>query len=90
MYDLDPSLTLTTNWQSFVFDGSACPIGVNNGGSQALFNQYASAVNEMKVQVSTEGGPNIGAQFGYATNAMVDLDNIKVVNWSRAHLRYQS
>lgn len=79
VYDLNPSLTLTTNWQSFVFDGSACPIGVNNGGSQALFNQYASAVDEMKVQVSTEGGPDIGAQFGYATNAMVDLDNIRVV-----------
>lgn len=79
VFDLNPSLTLTTNWQSFVFDGSACPIGVNNGGSQALFNQYISEVNQVQVQVSTEGSPNIGAQFGYNTNATIDIDNIKVV-----------
>jgi hypothetical protein len=79
VFDLNPSLTLTTNWQSFVFNGSSCPIGVNNGGSQALFNQYASAINQMQVQVSTEGSPDIGAQFGYGTNATIDIDNIKVV-----------
>ncbi|HXB59309.1 MAG TPA: hypothetical protein VNU95_07080 [Candidatus Acidoferrales bacterium] len=79
VFDLNPTLTLTTNWQSFVFDGSACPIGVNNGGSQALFNQYISAVNQIQVQVSTEGSPDIGAQFGYGTNATIDIDNIKVV-----------
>ena len=79
VFDLNPSLTLTTNWQSFVFNGSSCPIGVNNGGSQALFDRYVSAVNQMQVQVSTEGSPNIGAQFGYATNATIDIDNIKVV-----------
>jgi hypothetical protein len=78
VFDLNPSLTLTTNWQSFVFDGSSCPVGVNNGGSQALFNQYISAVNQMQVQVSTEGSPDIGAQFGYGTNARIDIDNIKV------------
>jgi hypothetical protein len=79
LFDLNPSLTLTTNWQSFVFDGSSCPIGVNNGGSQALFNEYISAVNQVQVQVSTEGSPDIGAQFGYATNATIDIDNIRVV-----------
>jgi hypothetical protein len=72
-------LTLTTNWQSFVFDGSSCPIGVNNGGSQALFNQYVSEVNQMHVQVATEGSPDIGAQFGYNTNATINIDSIKVV-----------
>lgn len=79
VFDLNPSLTLSTNWQSYVFNGSACPIGVNNGGSQALFDQYISQVNELRVQVSTEGAPDIGAQFGYGTNATVDIDNIKVV-----------
>jgi hypothetical protein len=79
VFDLNPTLTLTTNWQAFVFDGSACPVGVNNGGSQALFNQYVSAVNQIQVQISTQGSPDIGAQFGYATNATIDIDNIKVV-----------
>ncbi len=79
VFDLNPSLTLTTNWQSFVFDGSACPIGVNNGGSQALFDEYISDVNELQVQVSTEGSPDIGAQFGYGTNTTIDIDDIKVV-----------
>jgi hypothetical protein len=79
VYDLNPSLTLTTNWQSFVFNGSACPIGVNNGGSQALFDEYNPEVNEMQVQVSTQGSPDIGAQFGYGTNTTIDIDNIKVV-----------
>ncbi|HUE36799.1 MAG TPA: hypothetical protein VMO20_05365, partial [Candidatus Acidoferrum sp.] len=78
VFDLNPSVTLTTNWQSFVFDGSACPVGVNNGGSQALFDKYISKVNQMQVQVATEGSPDIGAQFGYHTNATIDIDNIKV------------
>jgi hypothetical protein len=77
--DLAPALTLTTNWQSFVFDGSACPIGVNNGGSQALFSEYVSDVNEIQVQVATQGSPDIGAQFGYGTNTTIDIDDIKVV-----------
>ena len=53
--DLNPSLTVTTNWQSFVFDNMA--IGVNNGGSQALFNQYVSKVNQMQVQLVAPGQP---------------------------------
>jgi hypothetical protein len=82
--DLAPTLTLTTNWQSFVFDGAASPIGVNNGGSQALFNQYISQVDEMAVQVATQGSPDIGAQFGYGTNTTIDIDNIKVVELIQA------
>ena len=75
--DLNPSLTLTTNWQSYVFDNMA--IGVNNGGSQALFNQYVSKVNQMQVQVVAQGSPNVATIFGYDTNNTVDIDNIKVV-----------
>ena len=82
--DLAPALTLTTNWQSFVFDGAACPIGVNNGGSQALFNQYFSQVNEVHVQAATQGSPDIGSQFGYGTNTTIDIDNIKVVQLIQA------
>jgi hypothetical protein len=77
--DLAPPLTLTTNWQSFVFDGGTSPIGVNNGGSQALFNRYLSQVDELHVQVATQGAPDIGAQFGYGTNTTIDIDNIKLV-----------
>ena len=82
--DLAPSLTLTTNWQSFVFDGATSPIGVNNGGSQALFNQYFSKVNNIAVQVATQGSPDIGAQFGYGTDTTIDIDNIKVVELVQA------
>lgn len=82
--DLAPALTLTTNWQSFVFDGAASPIGVNNGGSQALFNQYLSQVDQIQVQVATQGSPDIGAQFGYGANTTIDIDNIKVVELNQA------
>ena len=75
--DLNPSLTVTTNWQSYVFDNMA--IGVNNGGSQALFNQYVSKVNQMQVQVVAQGSPNVATIFGYDNNNTVDIDNIKVV-----------
>lgn len=75
--DLNPSLTLTTIWQSFVFDNMA--IGVNNGGSQALFNQYVSKVNQMQVQVVAQGSPNVATIFGYDNNNTVNIDNIKVV-----------
>ncbi|HUC85329.1 MAG TPA: hypothetical protein VL970_09075, partial [Candidatus Acidoferrales bacterium] len=77
--DLAPSLTLTTNWQSFVFDGASSPIGVNNGGSQALFDQYVSQVNALQVQVATQGSPDIGPQFGFGSDTTIDIDNIKVV-----------
>ena len=77
--DLAPGFTLTTNWQSFVFDGESSPIGVNNGGSQALFDKYISQVDEMELQIATQGSPDIGAQFGYGTNVTIDISNIKVV-----------
>ena len=79
--DLAPSLTLTTNWQSFVFDGSAIPIGVNNGGSQALFNQYFAQVDQMQIQVALQGSPDIGALLDYGSHIAVDLDNIKIVEF---------
>jgi hypothetical protein len=77
VFDLNPTMTLTTNWQSYVFDDMA--IGVNNGGSQALFNQYVSQVNQMQVQVVPQGSPNIATLFGYDNDNTVDVDNIKVV-----------
>ena len=82
--DLAPTVTLTTNWQSFVFDGASSPIGVNNGGSQALFDQYLPQVNEMRIQFATQGSPNIGTQFGYGTNTTIDIDSIKVVQLVQA------
>ena len=79
VFDLVPALTLTTNWQSFVFDGASSPIGVNNGGSQALFNLYVSRVDQMQVQVTAQGDPNVATIFGYDSNNTIDIDNIKVV-----------
>ena len=55
------------------------PIGVNNGGSQALFNQYVSQVDQLQVQVVPQGSPNAATLFGYDGNNTVDIDNIKVV-----------
>ncbi len=77
--DLAPTLSLTTNWQSFVFDGSGMPIGIYNGGSQALFDQYLAQVNQIQVQVQANGSPNLGTVFGYDADNTVDIDNIKVV-----------
>ena len=70
-------MNFTTNWQSYVFNNM--PIGVNNGGSQALFNQYVSQVNQLSVQVVPQGSPNIATLFGYDADNTVDIDNIKVV-----------
>ncbi len=77
VFDLNPTMTFTTNWQSYVFDNM--PLGVNNGGSQVLFNQYFSQVNQVQVQVGPQGNPNIATLFGYDSNNTVDIDNIKVV-----------
>jgi hypothetical protein len=79
VFDLNPTMAFTTNWQSYVYDGAAMPIGVNNGGSQALFNQYFSHVNQLQVQVVPQGNPNVATLFGYDNNNTVDIDNIKVV-----------
>ena len=77
VFDLNPTMNFTTNWQSYVFNNM--PIGVNNGGSQVLFNQYVSQVNQLSVQVVPQGGPNIATLFGYDADNTVDIDNIKVV-----------
>ena len=77
VFDLSPTMTFTTNWQSYVFDNM--PLGVNNGGSQALFNQYFAQVNQLQVQIVPQGNPNIATLFGYDGNNTVDIDNIKVV-----------
>ncbi len=77
VFDLNPAMTLSTNWQSYIFNNM--PLGVNNGGSQALFNQYFSQVNQLQVQVAPQGNPNIATLFGYDNNNTADVDNIKVV-----------
>ena len=77
VFDLNPTMTFTTNWQSYVFDHM--PLGVNNGGSQVLFNQFFTQVNQLQVQVVPQGNPNIATLFGYGSNSTVDIDNIKVV-----------
>ncbi len=75
--ELVPGITYSNDYQSFVFDGG--PVGLFNGGSQALFNQYFSKVYKVRVGGQYEGGPNIATYFGYdAGNTMVS-DNFKVV-----------
>jgi hypothetical protein len=50
-----------------------------NGGSQTLFNQHVSQVNELALQVVPQGSPNVATLFGYDANNTVDVDDIKVV-----------
>ena len=77
--ELAPNITLSSNFTSFVFDGANCPIGIFNGGSQALFNQYISQVNLVQVQAQYNGGPDIGTVFGYDADNTMTVDDIKVV-----------
>jgi hypothetical protein len=77
--ELAPNITLSSNYTSFVFDGAASPIGIYNGGSQAMFNQYISQVNLVQVQAQFNGGPDIGTIFGYDADNTMTADNIKVV-----------
>jgi hypothetical protein len=77
--ELAPNISLSSNYTSFVFDGSACPIGIYSGGSQALFNQYVSQVSFIQVQAQFNGAPEIGTAFGYDANNTATVDNIKVV-----------
>jgi len=75
--ELVPGITYSNDYQSFVFDGG--PVGLYNGGSQVLFNQYFDKVYKVRVGGQYEGGPNIATYFGYdAGNTMVS-DNFKVV-----------
>jgi len=77
--ELTPNITLSSNFTSFVFDGAACPIGLYNGGSQAMFNQYVSNVNLVQVQAQFNGSPDVGTVFGYDADNTMTMDNIKVV-----------
>jgi len=77
--ELAPNVTLSSNFTSFVFDGAALPIGIYNGGSQAMFDQYVSQVNLVQVQAQFNGSPDIGTVFGYDADNTMTMDNIKVV-----------
>lgn len=79
IFDLNSSLVLSTNWQSYEFDGTGMQIAAYLNGAQALFNQYVSKVNQMELQLSVNGSPNVASLFGYDNNNTVDVDNIKVV-----------
>jgi hypothetical protein len=80
VFDLTSSLVLSTNWQSYVFDGGMnMQIATWLTGAQALFTQYLSQVNQMELQISISGSPDVGTLFGYDNNNRVDIDNIKVV-----------
>jgi hypothetical protein len=77
--ELAPNFTLSSNFTAFVFDGATTPVGLYNGGSQAMFNQYASQVTLIQVQAQFNGGPDIGTVFGYDADNTMTVDNIKVV-----------
>ena len=80
VYDLTAPFQFTTNWQSFEFDGSTnLQIATWLTGAQAMFNQDVSQVNKIELQLSAQGSPDVGASFGFTTNATMDIDNIKVV-----------
>jgi len=80
VYDLTATCSLSTNWQSFVFDGGT-NMQVANwlAGAQQLFNQNVTNVNKMELQITVPGSPNVATMFGYDTNITVDIDNIRVV-----------
>jgi hypothetical protein len=77
VFDLTSPLALSTNWQAYVFTNMQVAPWLT--GAQQLFDQYVTNVNQMEVQVSIQGSPDVGALFGYATDATVDIDNVKVV-----------
>jgi hypothetical protein len=80
VYDLTSTFMLSTNWQSYEFDGETnLQVATWLTGAQSLFNQYVSQVNKMEVQISVLGSPNVATLFGYDANNTVDIDNIKVV-----------
>lgn len=80
VYNLVSTFTLSTNWQSFVFDGGTnMQVATWLAGVQQLFDQNVTNVNKMELQITVPGSPNVGTLFGYDTNNTVDIDNIKVV-----------
>jgi hypothetical protein len=80
VYDLTATFSLSTNWQSYVFDGGTnMQVATWLTGAQQLFNQNVTNVNKMELQITVPGSPNVGTVFGYDANNTVDIDNIKVV-----------
>jgi hypothetical protein len=80
VYDLTAPFQFSTSWQSFEFDGETnLQVATWLAGAQTMFNQDVSQVNKIELQLSAQGSPDIGAPFGYATDATMDIDNIKVV-----------
>ncbi len=77
--ELAPNITLSSNFTAFVFDGATSPIGLYNGGSQTMFDQYVSQVTLIQVQAQFNGGPDIGTLFSYDADNTMTVDNIKVV-----------
>jgi hypothetical protein len=80
IFELEPNITLTTNFQSFVFDGASMPSVPYNGGSQAQFNQYFSQIYAVNIQVQaigdTSSSPTV---WGYDSDNSVTVDNLKLV-----------
>jgi hypothetical protein len=80
VFDLTAPLAISTNWQSYVFDGgTSMQIAAWLTGAQQLFDQNVTNVNQMELQVAVQGSPDVGALFDYATNATIDIDSINVV-----------
>jgi hypothetical protein len=80
VFDLTSTFELSTNWQTYEFDGGTnLQIATWLTSAQSMFNQYVSQVNKMELQISVPGSPNIATQFGYDANNTVEIDNIKVV-----------
>lgn len=80
VYDLVSTFALSTNWQSFVFDGGTnMQVATWNAQFQQLFNQNVTNVNQIEVQLGVNGSPNIATLFGYDADNTIDIDNIKVV-----------
>jgi len=80
VFDLTSPLVLSTNWQSYVFDGGTnLQIATWLTGARQLFSQNLTNVNKMELQITVPGKPDVGTLFGYDANNQVDIDNIKVV-----------
>ncbi|HTR40460.1 MAG TPA: hypothetical protein VMH87_02430 [Pseudomonadales bacterium] len=80
VYDLTAPFAFSTNWQSFVFDGATnLQVATWLTGAQAMFDQNVTNVNKIELQLSAQGSPDVGALFGHGTNAIMNIDNIKVV-----------
>jgi hypothetical protein len=80
IYDLTSPLMLSTDWQSYVFDGGTnLQVATWLAGAQSLFNQNVTNVNKLEVQITVPGSPDVGALSGYDNNNTVNIGSIKVV-----------